>query len=49
MPEAPTVPPRVDYELTDLGRGLALLVTVVEIDGNLKRQFEGALPEKAPS
>ena len=32
-----------------LGLGLALLVTVVEIDGNLKRQFEGALPEKAPS
>src|SRR5262249_12582793 len=32
-----------------LGLGLALLVTVVEIDGNLRRQFEGALPEKAPS
>jgi len=32
-----------------LGLGLALLVTVIEIDGNLKRQFEGALPEKAPS
>ena len=29
--------------------GLALLVTVFEIDGNLKRQFEGALPEHAPS
>ncbi len=32
-----------------LGLGLALLVTVIEIDGNLRRQFEGALPEKAPS
>jgi putative ABC transport system permease protein len=32
-----------------LGLGLALLVTVVEIDGNLKRQLEGALPDKAPS
>jgi putative ABC transport system permease protein len=27
-----------------LGLGLALLVTVIEIDGNLRRQFEGALP-----
>jgi putative ABC transport system permease protein len=32
-----------------LGLGLALLVTVVEIDGNLRRQFEAALPAKAPS
>jgi putative ABC transport system permease protein len=32
-----------------LGLGLALLVTVVEIDGNLRRQFLAALPEKAPS
>ena len=32
-----------------LGLGLALLVTVIEIDGNLRRQFEGALPDKAPS
>jgi putative ABC transport system permease protein len=32
-----------------LGLGLSLLVTVIEIDGNLRRQFEGALPEKAPS
>jgi putative ABC transport system permease protein len=32
-----------------LGLGLVLLVTVVEIDGNLRRQFENALPEKAPS
>ena len=32
-----------------LGLGLALLVTVIEIDGNLRRQFAAALPEKAPS
>src|SRR6202035_134880 len=32
-----------------LGRGLALLTTVIEIDGNLHRQFTAALPEKAPS
>jgi putative ABC transport system permease protein len=32
-----------------LGLGLTLLVTVFQIDGNLKRQFEGALPEHAPS
>jgi putative ABC transport system permease protein len=32
-----------------LGLGLALLVTVVEIDGNLRRQFLAALPENAPS
>ncbi len=32
-----------------LGLGLALLVTVIEIDGNLRRQFIAALPEKAPS
>jgi putative ABC transport system permease protein len=32
-----------------LGLGLALLVTVIEIDGNLRRQFEGALPDRAPS
>lgn len=32
-----------------LGLGLALLVTVIQIDGNLRRQFEGALPERAPS
>ena len=35
--------------ILSLGLGLALLVTVIEIDGNLRRQFEGALPEKAPS
>ena len=32
-----------------LGLGLALLVTVIEIDGNLRRQFMAALPEQAPS
>lgn len=32
-----------------LGLGLALLVTVIQIDGNLRRQFMAALPEKAPS
>ena len=32
-----------------MGLGLALLVTVIEIDGNLRRQFAAALPEKAPS
>ncbi len=32
-----------------LGLGLALLVTVVEIDGNLRRQFMAALPERAPA
>src|SRR5262249_13551675 len=32
-----------------LGLGLALLVTVIEVDGNLRRQFIAALPEQAPS
>jgi putative ABC transport system permease protein len=32
-----------------LGLGLALLVTVLEIDGNLRRQFSAELPAKAPS
>jgi putative ABC transport system permease protein len=32
-----------------LGLGLALLVTVIEIDSNLHRQFTAALPDKAPS
>ena len=32
-----------------LGLGLALLVTVIQIDGNLRRQFMAALPERAPS
>src|SRR6185312_2114481 len=29
--------------------GLCLLVTLIEIDGNLHRQFAAGLPEKAPS
>jgi putative ABC transport system permease protein len=32
-----------------LGLGLCLLVTLIEIDGNLHRQFAAGLPEKAPS
>jgi putative ABC transport system permease protein len=32
-----------------LGLGLALLVTVIEIDGNLHREFTAGLPEHAPS
>jgi putative ABC transport system permease protein len=32
-----------------LGLGIALLVTVLEIDGNLRRQFSAELPAKAPS
>jgi putative ABC transport system permease protein len=32
-----------------LGLGIALLVTVVEIDGNLRRQFAAELPARAPS
>jgi putative ABC transport system permease protein len=32
-----------------LGLGVALLVTVIEIDFNLRRQFMAALPDKAPS
>jgi putative ABC transport system permease protein len=32
-----------------LGLGIALLVTVVEIDGNLRRQFAHELPSRAPS
>jgi putative ABC transport system permease protein len=32
-----------------LGLGLAVLVTVTLIDGNLRRQFIAALPENAPS
>ena len=35
--------------MLSLGLGLALLVTVIEIDGNLRRQFLAALPGKAPS
>lgn len=32
-----------------LGLGLAVLVTITQIDGNLRRQFSAALPERAPS
>jgi putative ABC transport system permease protein len=32
-----------------LGLGLALLVTVIEIDGNLRQQIAAALPDRAPS
>jgi len=32
-----------------LGLGIALLVTVIEIDVNLRRQFTAALPARAPS
>ena len=35
--------------MLSLGVGLALLTTVIEIDGNLHREFTAALPEKAPS
>ncbi len=32
-----------------LGLGVAVLVTVIQIDGNLREQFMAALPEKAPA
>src|SRR5262249_49711102 len=32
-----------------LGLGITLLVTVIQIDGNLSRQFSNELPMKAPS
>ena len=32
-----------------LGLGLAVLVTITQIDGNLRRQFTAELPEHAPS
>ena len=32
-----------------LGLGITLLVTVIEIDGNLHRQFSNELPARAPS
>ena len=32
-----------------LGLGIALLVNIMEIDGNLRQQFTAALPAKAPS
>jgi putative ABC transport system permease protein len=35
--------------MLSLGLGLALLTTVIEIDGNLHREFSAALPDKAPT
>ncbi|MGN6749960.1 MAG: ABC transporter permease, partial [Xanthobacteraceae bacterium] len=35
--------------MLSLGLGLAMLVTIAEIEGNLHRQFAAALPDKAPS
>ena len=35
--------------LLSLGLGVAVLVTVLEIDFNLRRQFMAALPQRAPS
>ena len=35
--------------MLSLGLGLALLTTVIEIDGNLHREFTASLPAKAPS
>ena len=32
-----------------LGLGLAVLVTITQVDGNLRRQFMAALPDKAPA
>jgi putative ABC transport system permease protein len=32
-----------------LGLGLAVLVTITQIDGNLRRQFLAALPDRAPT
>ena len=32
-----------------LGLGLAVLVTITQIDGNLRRQFLASLPERAPA
>ena len=32
-----------------LGLGLTVLVTITQIDGNLRRQFLAALPDRAPS
>ncbi len=32
-----------------LGLGLAVLVTITQIDGNLRRQFMAALPDRAPA
>ncbi len=35
--------------MLSLGLGLAVLVIVVQIDGNLRRQFQEALPERSPA
>ncbi|MGH6673380.1 MAG: ABC transporter permease [Xanthobacteraceae bacterium] len=35
--------------MLSLGLSLALLTTIIEIDGNLRREFTSALPAKAPS
>ncbi len=35
--------------MLSLGLGLALLVTITQIEGNLHREFAAALPDKAPS
>jgi len=35
--------------MVSFGMGLALLTTVIEIDGNLHREFTAGLPAKAPS
>jgi putative ABC transport system permease protein len=35
--------------MLSLGLGLAMLVTIAEIEGNLHREFAAALPDKAPS
>ena len=35
--------------MLSLGLGLAMLVTIAEIEGNLHREFANALPDKAPS
>src|SRR5437763_4836892 len=46
----PVVPAFHPEELVmSLGLGLAVLVTITQIDGNLRRQFLAALPDRAPS
>jgi putative ABC transport system permease protein len=35
--------------MLSLGLGLAMLVTIAEIEGNLHREFAAALPDRAPS
>ncbi len=43
------VPVRSPSVVMSLGLGLAVLVTITQIDGNLRRQFLAALPDRAPS